>query len=242
MDDDDSGKLKFYPDHFEASTPTRDTSHEQNSSVPQTSNENSARSYSRSWTRRKLMGAASMLNLFSVRSLPWVSGEEKVELTAVEVASLRSEVADLEEKESHLKARLEHVDEILRSARLAGYLYIRTRWTALPGELPIDDSDVDDWLPRFIVLHGSCIYIYLSSTDLSPQDSTLLSDIVDVCSLPSFIQEDGQPRYLFHMLTRQGLRYECWSLSKIQVDCWLETLIVDCKLRTDLIPCATNES
>lgn len=70
-----------------------------------------------------------MLNLFTLRGLPWVSGsdgEDKVELTAAELESLRSGLTDLEEREAHLKAQLEHIDEILRSARLSGYLYIRT--------------------------------------------------------------------------------------------------------------------
>lgn len=178
-----------------------------------------------------------MLNLFSLRGLPWGSdadGQEKVELSATELGSLRSELADLEEREAHLKAQLEHVDEILRSARLSGYLYIRTRWAALPGEPPpIDDTEVDDWLPRFIVLHGSCIFFYLLSTDLSPQDSTLLSDIVEVGPLPSFTQEDEQTRHSFYILARHGLRYECSSVSKIQVDNWLKTLQIDCKLAPD---------
>uniref|UniRef100_A0A453A5K5 Uncharacterized protein n=1 Tax=Aegilops tauschii subsp. strangulata TaxID=200361 RepID=A0A453A5K5_AEGTS len=35
----------------------------------------------------------------------------------------------------------------------------------LPGEPPIiDDADVDDWLPRFVVLQGQCLYYYLKST------------------------------------------------------------------------------
>uniref|UniRef100_A0A5B6ZHZ3 PH domain-containing protein n=1 Tax=Davidia involucrata TaxID=16924 RepID=A0A5B6ZHZ3_DAVIN len=178
-----------------------------------------------------------MLNLFSLRGLPWGSGsdgQEKVVLTAAEVESLRSEIADLEERGAHLKAQLEHLDEILRSARLSGYLYIRTRWTALPGEPPpIDDADVDDWLPRFVVLHGDCIFYYLLSTDLSPQDSTLLSDVIEVGSLPSFTREDEEIRYSFYILTRQGLRYECSSVSKIQVDSWLTTLQIDCKLGSD---------
>lgn len=43
--------------------------------------------------------------------------------------------------------------------------FVEQRWTALPGEpLPLDDTDVDDWLPRFTVLHGSCIFFYLLST------------------------------------------------------------------------------
>jgi hypothetical protein len=68
-----------------------------------------------------------MLNLFTLRRLPWVSdGQEKVELSAAELESLRSELSDMEEREAYLKAQLEHVDEVLRSARLSGYLFIRS--------------------------------------------------------------------------------------------------------------------
>lgn len=55
------------------------------------------------------------------------------------------------------------------------------------------------------------------SADLSPQDSTLLSDIVEVGPLPTLKREDEETRYAFYILTRQGLRYECSSISKIQV-------------------------
>lgn len=175
-----------------------------------------------------------MLNFFSLRGLPWASGQEKVVLTAPELESLRSELADLEDREAHLKAQLEHLDEVLRSTRLSGYLYMRMRWAALPGEpAPIDDDTVDDWLPRFVVLHGSCIFLYLLSTDLSPQDSTLLSDVVEVGRLPSFTREDGESRHNFYILTCHGLRYECSSVSKIQIDSWLTALQDDCKLQSD---------
>ncbi|KAJ6705420.1 hypothetical protein OIU79_010173 [Salix purpurea] len=169
-----------------------------------------------------------MLNLFSLRRLSWgysTNGQEKVELE-----SLRSELACVEEREAHLKAQLQHADEILRSARFSGYLYIRTRWTALPGEPPpLDDADVDDWLPRFVVLNGPCIFFYLLSTDLSPQDSTLLSDIVEVGSLPSLARESDETWHSFYILTRQGLRYECSSISEVQVDSWLKVLMTDIK-------------
>ncbi|KAJ0048565.1 hypothetical protein Pint_14925 [Pistacia integerrima] len=235
--DDSLGKIKVIRDHFQVPTPSVDSPQSNTPSVSQPSTDNSLRSNSCLWTRRKLKSAASMLNMFSIRGLPWISspdGQEKVEVSAAELASLRSELADLEEREAHLKAQLEHVDEILRSARLCGYLYIRTRWKPLPGEPPpLDDTEVDDWLPRFVVLHGSCIFFYLKSTDLSPQDSTLLSDIVEVGSLPSFTREDGETRHSFYILTRHGLRYECSSISKIQVDSWLLALQTDCKLASD---------
>ncbi|ONI07439.1 hypothetical protein PRUPE_5G120700 [Prunus persica] len=235
--DDSLGNIKIIKDHFKASAPSIDSLQDiASSSVSQPRTDNYLRSHSRLWSRRKLRSAAYMLkfNFFSMRGLPWLSstdGEEKVVLTAVELESLRSDLADLEEKEAHLKAQLEHVDEILRSARLSGYLYIRTRWKPLPGEPPpLDDTDVDDWLPRFVVLQGPCIFFYLFSTDLSPQDSTLLSDIVEIGPLPSVTRDDEGTQYAFYILTSQGLRFECSSASKVQVDSWLSALQTDCKL------------
>ncbi|OIV91326.1 hypothetical protein TanjilG_01944 [Lupinus angustifolius] len=64
------------------------------------------------------------------------------------------------------------------------------------------------WLPFFL---------YLLCTDLSPQDSILLPDIVEVDRLPSFKREDGEMWYAFYILTCHGIRYECSSNSKIQV-------------------------
>ncbi|CAB4280162.1 unnamed protein product [Prunus armeniaca] len=235
--DDSLGNIKIIKDHFKASAPSIDSLQDiASSSVSQPRTDNYLRSHSRLWSRRKLRSAAYMLkfNFFSLRGLPWGSStdsEEKVVLTAVELESLRSDLADLEEKEAHLKAQLEHVDEILRSARLSGYLYIRTRWKPLPGEPPpLDDTDVDDWLPRFVVLQGPCIFFYLFSTDLSPQDSTLLSDIVEIGPLPSVTRDNEGTQYAFYILTIQGLRFECSSASKVQVDSWLSALQTDCKL------------
>ncbi|GLT90764.1 hypothetical protein SLE2022_086820 [Rubroshorea leprosula] len=221
--------IKVIPDHFQVST-----AQSNNPSTLQQQTDNSLRSHSQFWTRRKLRSAGFIMNLFSLPGMPWGSssdGQEKVQVTVAELESLRSEIADLEEREAHLKAQLEHIDEILRSAHLSGYLDIRTRWAALPGEPPpIDDTDVDDWLPRFVVLHGTCIFFFLSSTDLSPQDSTLLSDIVEVGSLPSFTREDEGTRHCFYIMTSQGLRFECSHISKAQVDCWLSALQSDCNL------------
>ncbi|XP_028774790.1 nucleoside diphosphate kinase IV, chloroplastic/mitochondrial [Neltuma alba] len=186
-----------------------------------------------------------MLNLFSLRSLSRGSrpggSQEKVQLTAAEEESLPSELADAEEREAHLKSQLDHIVEILRSARLSGYMYIRTRWTTLPGDPPpIDDSDVNDWVSRFIVLHGDCIFIYLSCSDLSPQDATPLSDIVEVGLLPSFKWEDDETQYAFYILSCLGFRYECSSSSKIQVDSWLSALRTDCKLDSQVCRSASR--
>ncbi|KAF3533017.1 hypothetical protein DY000_02038099 [Brassica cretica] len=79
---------------------------------------------------------------------------------------------------------LEHVDEVLRSARLSGYC-ISEVWgltpqhfplirklSRVPGEPPpLDNAEVEDWLPRFVVLQAAY---------LRPQDSILLADIVEV--------------------------------------------------------------
>ncbi|KAJ7945049.1 Pleckstrin-like (PH) domain protein [Quillaja saponaria] len=225
--DDGLGNIKVTTDHFQPSTSSVESPQSRTSSTSEPRTDKPLRSSSRLWTWRNL-GGSFMLNLFTLRGLPWGSstdGQEKVKLTAAELESLRSELVDLEEKEAHLKAQLEHIDEIVRSACLSGYLCIRTRWTALPGEPPpLDDNDIDDWLPRFVVLHGTCIYLYLFSTDLSPLDSTLLSDIIEVGRLPSFMTQANENRYAFYILTRQGLRYECSSVSEIQVDSWLSAL------------------
>ncbi|WCJ26521.1 hypothetical protein M5689_008329 [Euphorbia peplus] len=234
--DDSLGKLNIVPDHFHVSTSDKDNPPSNTTSNPQPITDNPVRSNSHFWTG-KLKGAAYMLNLFSLRTLPWSSssnGEEKIEVTVVELESLRAELSDLEEREAHLKAQLENVAEILRSARLSGYLNIRTRWTALPGEPPpLDDCEVDDWLPRFVVLHGPCIFFYLSCSDLSPQDSALLSDIIEIGPLPSLTREDDETQYCFYISTRLGLRYECSSSFKIQVDTWLTALQADCKSGSD---------
>lgn len=183
------------------------------------------------------MGAASLLQLLSIPRLRWSSSNEdddKIELTRAEVESLRSEIADADERESQLKARLENIDEVLRYARLCGYLYIRSRWSQLPGEPPIiDDAEVDDWLPRFVVLQGQCIYYYLKSTDLSPLESTMLRDVVDVGELPNFVPEDGKTRHAFYILTRAGLRFECSSNCEIQVDSWVRAVRSGCTLTSD---------
>ncbi|KAL0798520.1 hypothetical protein Bca101_053695 [Brassica carinata] len=231
MGDATPKKLTILPDHF--SVPTSEASLDDSPSSSQPRDDPSLRSQSQSQsrTRRKLKRAAHMLNMFTLPRLPWVSdGQDKIELSAAEMESLRSELSELAEREAYLKAQLEHVDEVLRSARLSGYLFIRSRWAALPGEPPpLDDAEVDDWLPRFVALQGPCLFFYLLSTDLSPQDSTLVADIVEVGSLPSYTRELDETHHCFYILTRQGLRFECSSTSKTQVDSWLSVLRDDCK-------------
>jgi hypothetical protein len=87
---------------------------------------------------------------FWLITLAFSADNYQVELTRAEVESLRSEIADADERESQLKARydsvpcsiqfqcsrrlidivccprLENIDEVLRYARLCGYLHIRS--------------------------------------------------------------------------------------------------------------------
>lgn len=230
--DDVYGRIEVFPQHFLPSKESMETA--DGLSTSKNNPDTSPSSRRRSWTPKRVMGAASLLHLLSLPRIRWSSSNEdddKIELTRAEVESLRTEISDADDRESQLKARLENIDEVLRHARLSGYLYIRSRWTQLPGEPPIiDDADVDDWLPRFVVLQGQCIYYYLKSTDLSPQESTLLCDIVEAGQLPNFVPEDEKTRYAFYILTRQGLKFECSSISEIQVDSWVRALRSDCKL------------
>ncbi|XP_062232356.1 uncharacterized protein LOC133929565 [Phragmites australis] len=230
--DDVYGRIEFFPQHFVPSKESMETP--DGLSTSKNNLDTSPSSQRHSLTPKRVKGAASLLHLLSIPRIRWSTSNEdddKIELTRAEVESLRAEIADADERESHLKARLENIDEVLRYARLSGYLYIRSRWTQLPGEPPIlDDADVDDWLPRFVVLQGQCVYYYLKCTDLSPQESTLLCDIVEVGQLPNFVPEDEKTRYAFYLLTRQGLKFECSSTSEIQVDSWVRALRSDSKL------------
>uniref|UniRef100_A0ACD5YNL9 Uncharacterized protein n=1 Tax=Avena sativa TaxID=4498 RepID=A0ACD5YNL9_AVESA len=234
--DDVYGRIEVFPHHFSPRTEPMDAADGLSTSKSNTDSSPSP-ARRRSWTPKRVMGAASLLHLLSIPRIRWSSSNEdddKVELTRAELESLRSEIADADERESQLKARLENIDEVLRYARLCGYLHIRSRWTQLPGEPPIiDDADVDDWLPRFVVLQGQCIYYYLKSTDLSPLESTMLCEVVDVGQLPSFVPEDGKTRHAFYILSRQGLRFECSSSCEVQVDSWVRALRGDCRLTSD---------
>ena len=129
--DDGAGKINFIPDYFQVPASVAKSPENRTPLITEPGTNKYLRSRQHLWGQRT-MRAASMLRLFSLRGLPWLGngGQEKVELTAAEVESLRSELADMEEREAQLKAQLENIDEILRSSRLSGYLYIRSVLTA----------------------------------------------------------------------------------------------------------------
>lgn len=178
--------------------------------------------------------------LFAFPKLTWTSDtakDEQIEMLVTEVQSLRGEIVSAEERETTLQAQMHHLDDVLRTAVLAGYLYTRTRWVPLLGEPLIDDNvDVDDWLQRFLVLQGSSIFFYLRATDLRPQGTITLDDIVEVGPLPAQMhyQGDSEHWFSFHITTCHGLRLECSTQLKLQMDSWLTTLGVDFKARDSL--------
>eukprot|EP00252_Welwitschia_mirabilis_P028014 TRINITY_DN9916_c0_g1_i3.p1 TRINITY_DN9916_c0_g1~~TRINITY_DN9916_c0_g1_i3.p1 ORF type:complete len:335 (+),score=62.72 TRINITY_DN9916_c0_g1_i3:228-1232(+) len=181
----------------------------------------------------KTSKTTSLLRLFSVPRVHWKSnipkGHQNKELEA-EVEALREEIASFDERETKIQAQLEHVDELLRSAKLATYLYIRTRWLPLPGEPPVDETDVNDWVEKFVVLHGSCIFFYLHSTDISPQDSVLLEEIVEAGSMLPYIEDySGICWYSFQITSCHGVRFECSTRYKYQVDCWSTAIKMESK-------------
>lgn len=191
----------------------------------------SSRSHAALWAKNNK--STSLWNLFSIPKIPWgsdIAKDDQIKILAAEVESLRGEIASADERETTLHAQLGHLDELLRSTQLAGYLFTRTRWIALPGEPPIDDTDVDDWVQRFVVLQGSCVFFYLRSTDISPQDSILLEEIVEAGPMSTHAQEAGDECWFsFHMTSCHGLRFECSSPYKFQVDAWLTAIGADDK-------------
>ncbi|CAM6126686.1 unnamed protein product [Calypogeia fissa] len=164
---------------------------------------------------------------WSIPGLRWGQArDDQFESLREEVMSLRGEIVGAEERETTLQAQLDHLDEVLRTSQLSGYIHTRTRWTALPGEPPIlDETDVDDWMLRFLVLRGSTICFYLRATDLRPQGTILLQEIVDAGPIPRKMHHKGDRRWsAFQITTCHGLRLECASMQKIQIDSWLTSI------------------
>lgn len=77
--------------------------------------------------------------------------------------------------------------------------------------------DAQESNTRFFMLVRIFI-CFTISPDMSPQDTTNLSEIVEMGPLPSFVDEDKETRYAFYILTNQGLRFECSSISQGQVN------------------------
>eukprot|EP00249_Psilotum_nudum_P007113 c20313_g1_i2 orf=470-1486(-) len=153
------------------------------------------------------------------------SKDEQIALLVSEVQSLRGEVVHAEEHELTLQSQLDHLDEVLRTAILAGYMYTR-RWSRpLPDQGPAEVTD-NDWLQRFVVLQGTSIFFYLRATDLRPQGTILLSEIIDAGPMTAFMhnQEDSQLWYTFHISTCHGIRLECATPLKPQMDSWLTSV------------------
>lgn len=220
------------------------------SSLESLAEENSESSFASSNTPLRLQASRSMtlrsvpmsrllsssLRLLSFPRHLWSPSPSKDEQDgslATDVHSLQEEIISVEEREAALNAKLNHLDEILRTAQLASYLYTRLRWTPLPGEPPADDVDVDDWLQRFLVLEGSTIFFYSRAADLRPQGAILLSEIIDIGPIPGHLhhQQDELEWFGFHITTCEGLRLECSTPLKLQMELWLSSIQVDYERR-----------
>ncbi|KAH7279009.1 hypothetical protein KP509_37G000200 [Ceratopteris richardii] len=189
---------------------------------------------------------SSPKKLFAFPKLTWSSDpskDEQIEMLVTEVQSLRGEIVSAEERETTLQAQMHRLDEVLRTAVIAGYLYTRTRWVPLLGEPVLEDNveDMNDWLQKFLVLQGSSIYFYMHATDLHPQGTIAVEDIVEVGALPSHINlgENGV-LFAFHITTCHRLRLECSTPVKPQMDSWLTILGADFKARNSRNHCESQ--
>lgn len=179
-----------------------------------------------------IQNSGSLLSYFKFLSLPrqlWsptASKHDQQEFTTAEVYSLQEEVLSAEEREASLKAKMDYLDEILRTAQLANYLYTRIRWTPLPGELPMDDADVDDWLQRFLVLEGSTLFFYPQAAEFKPQGAILLKEVVDIGAISGQLphEQENITWFGFHVTTCEGLRLECATPLKLQAELWMSSL------------------
>lgn len=80
---------------------------------------------------------------------------------------------------------------MFRKQDLNENLVLVQRWTALSGEPPVDDTDVDDWMLRFLVIRGSSICFYLHATGV--HCLTLNVSLgSSCCSLDTFERMDEQ--------------------------------------------------
>lgn len=184
----------------------------------------SARSDRSAYLRDYHDSSVSPQKYWKMPRIQWGKDDQEEALER-EVQNLRGEITGAEERETLHLAQLDHVDEVLRTSQLSSYLHTRTRWTALSGEPPQDDTDVDDWLLRFVVIRGSSICFFLRATDLRPQGTIMRSEIVEVGMIPNHLHHQGDTRWTaFHITTCHGLRLECSSLLKLQIDCWLSAI------------------
>jgi len=106
--DDVYGRIEVFPQYFMPSKEAMESP--DGLSTSKNNLDTSPSSRGRSCTPKRAKGAASLLRLLSIPHFRWSTSNEdddKIELSRAEVESLRTEIADAEERESHLKARYE---------------------------------------------------------------------------------------------------------------------------------------
>ncbi|CAI5514591.1 unnamed protein product [Closterium sp. Naga37s-1] len=170
-----------------------------------------------SWERRRGMSVAEPIQSLHYDILPTF---------AVEV---RDEVAAAEEREQTAKAKLSHLDAMLKRALLVEYLHTRQRWAPMGGEgpLPVDDPEAEDeWLPRFVTLSANEVSCYRQASDLDPEVSIPLDSVAAAGTLEAGGEagEEAEDWLVFHLTTGYGLRLECATRSRVKLQLWLATI------------------
>ncbi|GBG69979.1 hypothetical protein CBR_g4807 [Chara braunii] len=164
--------------------------------------------------------------------------EEQLGEVTEEVQELRGELTCAEEREATLQAVLEHLDDVLKSSQLAEYIYTRTRcllrdpffYTNEEKDNDDDDEEEDDddggeWLQRFVVLHEDTISYYMLATDIHPQGTIPIAQVVEAAVIPPEdvqIAEEGW--FAFQITTCDQLRLECATKNACKVETWLGTI------------------
>ncbi|CAI5532254.1 unnamed protein product [Closterium sp. Naga37s-1] len=159
----------------------------------------------------------------------WSSGAAKDSPASAEAVEVRDEVAAAEEREQTAKAKLSHLDAMLKRALLVEYLHTRQRWAPMGGEgpLPVDDPEAEDeWLPRFVTLSANEVSCYRQASDLDPEVSIPLDSVAAAGTLEAGGEagEEAEDWLVFHLTTGYGLRLECATRSRVKLQLWLATI------------------
>ncbi|CAI5470232.1 unnamed protein product [Closterium sp. Yama58-4] len=171
----------------------------------------------------------------------WSSSAAKDSPASAEGGEARDEVAAAEEREQTAKAKLSHLDAMLKRSLLVEYLHTRQRWAPIGGEgpLPVDDPEAEDeWLPRFVALSANEVSCYRQASDLDPEVSIPLDSVAAAGTLEAGGEagEEAEDWLVFHLTTGYGLRLECGTRSRVKLQLWLATIHEAVENLLDFLP------
>ncbi|CAI5464904.1 unnamed protein product [Closterium sp. Yama58-4] len=171
----------------------------------------------------------------------WSTGAAKESPASAEAVDARDEVAAAEEREQTAKAKLSHLDAMLKRSLLVEYLHTRQRWAPMGGEgpLPVDDPEAEDeWLPRFVALSANEVSCYRQASDLDPEVSIPLDSVAAAGTLEAGGEagEEAEDWLVFHLTTGYGLRLECATRSRVKLQLWLATIHEAVENLLDFLP------